>query len=210
MFVDSEIEWLRNLPTEVPESRALVSIGRFIPFKGFHLALRAFAAADLGDVTYWLIGDGPERSRLEQLARDLGIEDRVSFLGKLPREKTLEKLAASDALLHPSLHDSGGWVTLEAMAACKPVVCLNLGGPATQVTEQTGIKVAAHTPEQAVAELAEALRCLMDDEARRDAMGRAGQRRVAEFYSWAHNGRKFDQIYRQVVHRQVKRISEEE
>ena len=49
-------------------------------------------------------------------------------------------------LIHPSLHDSGGWVCLEAMAAGRPVICLDLGGPGLQVTEKTGIKVKASTP----------------------------------------------------------------
>ena len=58
---------------------------------------------------------------------------------------------------------SGGWTCLEAMAAGRPVVCLDLGGPATQVTEETGIKVPAPVPNQAVSGLAEAMTRLARD-----------------------------------------------
>ena len=202
---ESDLSLLGKLAKEPSAASAnrvvFVSIGRLLHWKGYHLALRAFAAARLESTEYWIIGDGPERSELESLALELGIANKVSFLGKLPREKTLQKLAASDALLHPSLHDSGGWVTLEAMAARKPVVCLDLGGPATQVTQQTGIKIAAHSPEQVVRDLAEALRCLAGDGARLEAMGQAGRARVEEVYSWTYKGRKLNEVYQQISER---------
>jgi len=66
-------------------------------------------------------------------------------------KQTLERLAECDVLAHPSLHDSGGWTCLEAMAAARPVVCLDLGGPGTQVTAATGIKLPAHNPDQVIA-----------------------------------------------------------
>jgi glycosyltransferase involved in cell wall biosynthesis len=92
--------------------------------------------------------------RLQTLAQDLGIAHRVKFWGRLPREQTLAKLGDCHILVHPSLHDTGGWVCVEAMATGRPVICLNLGGPAVQVTEETGFKIEAHNPEQAVRDLA--------------------------------------------------------
>ena len=66
---------------------------------------------------------------MEKLARELGITANVKFWGGIRRAQVLEKLAECDVLIHPSLHESGGWVCLEAMAAGRPVVCLDLGGP---------------------------------------------------------------------------------
>ena len=63
-------------------------------------------------------------------------------------------------LVHPSLHDSGGWVCLEAMAAGKPVICLDLGGPGEQVTRETGFKIPALDPDQAVKDMARAMAVL--------------------------------------------------
>ena len=60
-----------------------ISMGRFLHWKGYHLAVRAFSQANLPDAEYWLLGDGPERKRLEAHAQDLGIASQVKFWGRL-------------------------------------------------------------------------------------------------------------------------------
>jgi glycosyltransferase involved in cell wall biosynthesis len=172
-----------------------VSIGRLLHWKGFHLGLRAFAAAALPGSEYWVIGDGPERARLGDLARRLGIESRVRFFGLLTRSEVLETLAACHVLVHPSLHDSGGWVCLEAMAAAKPVVCLDLGGPAEQVTDATGFKIAPTHPDQAVCDLAQAMTTLGTDAELRAAMGQSARERVRKDYLWERKGERLEALY---------------
>ena len=110
----------------------LVSIGRLLHWKGFHLGLIAFAQLmqQCPNSEYHIIGDGPEQRSLERLVRRLGVEEKVRFWGSLTRQQVLRQLAECDVLVHPSLHDSGGGVCLEAMAAGRPVICLDLGGPA--------------------------------------------------------------------------------
>ena len=176
-----------------------ISMGRLLHWKGFHLGLRAFAQAAIPDAEYWVLGDGPERQRLEDLAAALGIADRVKFWNRLPRDEALQKLGSCTALVHPSLHDSGGWVCLEAMMAARPVLCLDLGGPAVQVTAETGFKVDAHDPERAAQGLAAAMVRLADDPELRLSMGRAGQIRVKEFYNWEVRGHQICQLYEGVV-----------
>lgn len=176
-----------------------VSLGNLLHWKGFHLGLRAFAAAQLSDAEYWVIGDGPERSSLEALARSLGIADRATIWGKLPREDALDKLAQCSTLVHPSLHDSGGFACAEAMAAGKPVICLDLGGPAVQVTPETGFKVTAHYPAQAVSDMAEAMRRLAGDEGLRQRMGEAGRRRARDEFSWERKGETLSRNYEAAI-----------
>ena len=72
------------------------------------------------------MGDGRERKRLQVLAEQLGVADKVHFWGFLSRSETLQKLSEYHILVHPSLHDSGGNVCLEAMAVGRPIICLNL------------------------------------------------------------------------------------
>lgn len=172
-----------------------ISIGRLLHWKGFHLGLRAFAEAGLAGAEYWIVGDGPERRRLETLARNLGIAERVKFWGTLPREETLQKLAECDVLVHPSLHDSGGWVCIEAMAAGKPIICLDLGGPAIQVTNRTGFKVPALAPVQAVSQIAIAIRRLASEPRLRKSMREAGRRRVTDHFEWSKKINYLLQIY---------------
>jgi glycosyltransferase involved in cell wall biosynthesis len=184
---------LTNLPVR------FISMGRLLHWKGFHLGLQAFALAKLPDAEFWIVGDGPERRRLELLAQKLGIAHQVKFWNRLPRHETLEKLRECVALVHPSLHDSGGWVCLEAMAVGRPVICLDLGGPAIQVTVETGYKISAYNTKQAVHDLAEAMVRLAKDPELRVQMGEAGQKRVKELYSWEAKGQSLAQLYSEII-----------
>jgi glycosyltransferase involved in cell wall biosynthesis len=175
----------------------LVSIGNLVHWKEFDLSLRAFALFERQSPTSecWVIGDGPERKRLMGVAGELGVTRSVTFWGAIPRWQVLEKLRECDVLVHPSLHDSGGWVCVEAMAAGRPVVCLDLGGPGLQVTQDTGIKVPAVSPEQAVRGLAEAFYKLASDPQLRARLGLAGRKRVAEQFDWDRKGLLTARLY---------------
>ncbi|MEM9154575.1 MAG: glycosyltransferase [Cyanobacteria bacterium P01_F01_bin.33] len=201
-LLDDEIAALEQY--ELPHSGPLrfISMGRLLHWKGFHLGLRAFARAQLSDAEYWVVGDGPELQPLKDLARKCGVSDRVKFWGRLSREDTLERLGECHALVHPSLHDSGGWVCVEAMAAGRPVICLDLGGPGVQVTPQTGFKIKAKEPQQAVVDLAAAMTELAKDSELRDRLGTAGRKHIQENFSWQVVGERLDAVYRELVSRQ--------
>ena len=146
---------------------------------------------------YWILGDGSQKEQLYALAQQLEITDNVKFWGRLPREQSLEKLRECHVLVHPSLHDSGGWVCMEGMAAGRAVICLDLGGPAVQVTEDTGFKINASTPEQAVRDIAQAMVSLANNSELRLQMGQAGQKRVRENFSWTSKGFYLSKLYRE-------------
>lgn len=175
------------------EGTRFISVGNLLGLKGFHLGIRAFARADVRSSKYWIVGDGPERENLKGLARTLGVEDRVLFTGRVARGEALRLMAQSDVLVHPSLHDASGWVCPEAMALGKPVVCLDLGGPALQVTSETGIKVAAISPNQAVCDIADAMQVLTSREELRRMLGVAGLRRFRDEFDL---GAKVDALNR--------------
>ena len=175
-----------------------VSVGRALHWKGFHLGLRAFAHAHLPNAQYWVVGDGPERGRLKYLAEELGIVRQVRLWGRLSRAETLRKIGECHVLVHPSLHESGGWVCLEAMALGRPVICLNLGGPAVQVTEETGFKVPAIKPEQAVSDLAAAMHTCADDHRLKRRMGEAARQRAAQHFNWREKAAYVAKLYEEV------------
>jgi glycosyltransferase involved in cell wall biosynthesis len=176
-----------------------LSIGQLIHWKGFDLGLAAFAWAALEAAEYWLVGDGPERARLEALAARLDIKDKVRFFGQKARTETLRILGQADVLVHPSLHESGGLVCLEALAARRPVICLDWGGPAIQVADGTGIRVAVRDAEQVTADLADAMKRLAADANLRQAMGRAGRRHVEAHYFWPRKVEHYCSIYTDVL-----------
>jgi glycosyltransferase involved in cell wall biosynthesis len=184
-------------------SLRLVSVGRLIHWKGYHLALQAFASmhAALPSSSYWLVGDGPERQRLARLAASLGIRGVVRFLGARTRVQAQAILAGSDVLVHPSLHDSGGWTCLEGMAAGLPVICFDAGGSSVQVTPECGVLLPADDPARAVAQMAEAMLRLGRDPRLRIRLGKAGRRRVLRSFCWDAKGEAMRDIYAQVADR---------
>ncbi|MGB3757384.1 MAG: glycosyltransferase family 4 protein [Rivularia sp. (in: cyanobacteria)] len=195
-----DIDFLSKYTISSDEKKIrFISIGRLLHWKGFHLGLRAFASANLPDAEYWILGDGAELNQLQILADNLGIAQQVKFWGKLSREDTLNKLEDCHVLVHPSLHDSGGWVCLEAMAAGRPVICLDLGGPAVQVTAETGFKVEASNRNNAVKDIAKAMNQLVKNPQMRIHMGEAGGKLVRQTYSWQARGERLSQLYKQIV-----------
>ena len=178
-----------------------ICIGRLIHWKGYHLGLEAFCrfqkqfpAAEL-----WFIGDGAERTKLEGFAIKHQLDQNVCFWGRLPRTEVLNKLKQCDVLLHPSLHDSGGWACLEGLAAGKPVICLNLGGPALQVNEQTGIKVMASNPEQTINGIAEGMLTLATEEELYIAMANAAIIHVRNNFNWNKKGDFVEKVYQELL-----------
>lgn len=198
---NADLDMLEAIPLSGAGPLRMVSIGNLIHLKAFDLGLRAFARFRQagGEGVYHVVGGGPERPRLEALCAALGISGHVTFHGQVPRTEALARLRESDILVHPSLHDSGGWVCLEAMAAGRPPLCLDLGGPGLQVTAETGIKVPAESPEQAVAALSEAMLTLWRRPERRLQLAEAGRRYVRDGYAWPRKIERMTALYEQVV-----------
>jgi glycosyltransferase involved in cell wall biosynthesis len=195
----ADLDRLARCPPPTAAPVRFISIARLLHWKGFHLGLRAFAEANLPDAEYWILGEGPELVRLTALARELGIADRVKLWGLQSRSEVLLKLGQCSVLVHPSLHDSGGWVCLEAMAAGRPVICLDLGGPAQQVTAATGFKIPAYTPIPTVTAMAAAMTKLATNEDLRLEMGAAGRQRVNNYYSWEARGSDLAKTYATLI-----------
>lgn len=107
-----------------PEQKVVLSVGNLIPIKGHDLLLRAFDAAqkEFPRLLCEIIGDGPERGRLQRLARELGIAEKVRFLGRQSRAQVAEAMRRCSVFALPSRYEGLGCVYLEAMATEKPVI----------------------------------------------------------------------------------------
>ena len=164
----------------------LVTCGRLEPYKGHHILLQACAL--LGpEVRCIVVGEGPQRQRLEQLAAQLGIAERVEFTGPLPQAELARRYAEADVFVLGSvvLERSGKRdvipnVLAEAMAMRLPVVATSISGIGELVEDgDSGRLVPPNDPRA----LADVLRELLADEAQRRRLGEGGQRKV---------GREFD------------------
>ncbi len=179
----------------------VLSAGKLIRLKGFALAIRAFKlfAADHSDAHLEIIGEGPDRAFLQNLIDELQLQNSVFLSPWMPRDQVLDKMRACDVFLFASLRDGGGAVVVEAMAAGKPVVCLDIGGPGLHVMDETGIKVPAGAPEQAVRDLARALEKLHADRALCVRLGSAARARAEQFYHLDRLGERLEQVYRRAL-----------
>jgi glycosyltransferase involved in cell wall biosynthesis len=136
----------------------LIFVGGLVPRKACDLALRG-AALLLRDglARFTVVGDGPERSRLEQLATTLGIAEAVSFCGWVGHKEVLSRLRASDVLVFPSLRDFGGGVVFEALALGIVPVVVDFGGPGDIIYPEVGYKVPLTNESDIVAQIEKAL-----------------------------------------------------
>jgi glycosyltransferase involved in cell wall biosynthesis len=187
----SEMQHLASLPAHDETGKVrFLSVGTLFAFRGFSLVLEALAEVRrrVPQVELWIIGDGPERGRLVRQAERLGVTDVVKFWGWQPRAEMLSRLPECNAFVHLCFRGAVSMACTEAMAARLPVICLDLGGPGVQVTEETGIKVPAVSPEQVVVDLAAAMMQLAQDPPLRLRLGQAGQQRVAAHFDWAQKG----------------------
>ncbi len=124
----------------------LLAIGRMTPVKGFDLLVRAFASIHDDAIYLKMIGDGSERSRLELLAHDLGMNGKIEFSGSLNQKLVRDEIAASSFVVIPSRRDSFSLVALEAMASGKPVIAARVGGLPEVLEEADSILVDADNP----------------------------------------------------------------
>ena len=179
----------------------VLSAGKLLPIKGFSLAIKAFKifSEKSLDVEFEIIGDGPELARLKNLVSKLGIQNKVKFKKWMARNEFLKELKSCDVFLFPSLRDGGGQVVVEAMAASKPVICLDIAGPGFHIENEWGIKIKPDFPEKAIKEMAEALEKLYFDKELRIQLGKAARERAESFYHWDRLGERLLKIYQEVL-----------
>jgi glycosyltransferase involved in cell wall biosynthesis len=166
-------------------------VGRFTRQKGFDTLIAAMPS--LPDVTCVLVGDGPERARLERLADDLGVSDRIVMTGWV--EEARNYLASFDLVAQPSRYEGVPLVMIEAMLAKRAIVACDVGGVSEAVEDgRTGILIPPDDP----AALAAALAKLLSDRGLRSEMGeRARERALARFTSSAM-ARSYEALYARV------------
>jgi glycosyltransferase involved in cell wall biosynthesis len=158
------------------EGPLIATVGALIPLKGQDLALAALA--EIADATLLVVGEGPERRRLEQAARRLGVSGRVRFLGAVPHDELAAILAAADVMLLASKREGLANVWIEALACGTPIVIAETGAAREAVDRPEAGRVAAREP----AALAAAVREILADPPAPEAVRAAALR-----FSWKRN-----------------------
>jgi glycosyltransferase involved in cell wall biosynthesis len=149
---------------------------RLTPLKRVELVLQALAQPAARSVRCVIGGEGEDRRRLEALARDLGVDGRVTFTGYLTEDELLDHLARCRAVIFPPANEDYGFVTVEAFAAAKAVItCTDSGGPLEFLRDGENGVVVPPTAEG----LAGAFARVMDDPRNAERMGAEARQTVA-------------------------------
>ena len=192
-----------------PATTRFIFLGRLIDLKAVDLLIEAFRRGTTrSSMSLTVVGDGPERARLEQLAESLGLladqphqPGKVHFAGWRSQAECARMLRDASALVLPSLRECGGAVVLEAMACSRPVIATAWGGPADYVDPSCGILVEPASTSGFVDGLTEALLRLASSHALRVQMGRAGRRKAVEQYDWNLKVQRMLGIYARAIAR---------
>jgi len=183
-------------PQPPPSPPTLLTVGRLVPRKGIDTVLQALPVllAEFPGLRYWVVGDGSDRARLEQIAHNLGVTQAVEFVGQVSDQILPEVYRMAHIFVMPVREEQEtasiegfGIVYLEAAASGLPVVAGRSGGAVEAVQEgKTGFLVPPNDPEA----LIQALRKLLTDPALRRRMGQTGRRWVEEEMNWDRAARE--------------------
>ena len=166
-----------------------IFLGRLVDWKAVDVAIRALKEVPSAELD--IIGDGPMLEVWRSLAAELGLKDRVHFIGWLTQSECADRLRNSVALVLPSLYECGGAAVLEAMAMGKPVIATRWGGPADYLDASCGLLVEPESYAGLVAGFAGAMRMMLDSPRLAESMGVAGRDRALRDFNWQQ---KIDQV----------------
>jgi D-inositol-3-phosphate glycosyltransferase len=180
--------------------KVVLFVGRVEPLKGLDLLLQAAAQMETGQAVKVMVVGGIEEGdtevcRLQDSARDLGVDRVIEFVGRVDQDELPFYYNAADVCVMPSYYESFGMAALEAMACGTPVVASRVGGLSTVVHHgHTGFLKSWRCPEA----FANSLDMIISSEDLQDSMGKAARKR-AEDMSWENVAARIVDVYRAAV-----------
>jgi glycosyltransferase involved in cell wall biosynthesis len=187
---------LTSTENAAPAGDVILSVGNLIPIKGHELLLRSVAAIapDHPQVQCRIIGDGPERAPLQELARELHIADRVHFMGRSPRAEVAAAMRECMLFALPSWYEGLGCVYLEAMSAERPVIaCRGQGIEEIIRHKENGWLIEPKN----LSDLTAAFNQVLSDRALRADLGRNARQTILQSHTLAHQAGQLISVYRE-------------
>jgi glycosyltransferase involved in cell wall biosynthesis len=179
-----------HIKDELGCEHLLLSVGRLLPQKGLEYLLRALPNVE-ADYHYLMMGEGPEKDNLQRLISKLGLEKRVTIMGKVPNQKKIECYSDADIFVHPSLYEPFGIVLVEAMATECAVVSTKVGG-IPEVVGKTGILVEPKNSRQ----IAASIERLAHDKKLMNKYKKEARKRTEKMFDWDIIAAQFEKSYK--------------
>lgn len=180
----------------------LIFVGGLIPCKACDLGLRAAAPLLRSELArFTVVGDGPERNRLEQLARSLEIEKSISFCGWVSHSEALGRMRSADVMVFPSVRDNGAGVVFEALSSGAVPIVADFGGPGDIVTPEVGYKVALTNESDVVSQMEKILTDLARNRELLNHLRQQGMSYARERLTWNAKAQSTTQVLNWVVGR---------
>lgn len=178
--------------------RVVLGVGRLVPIKNMTLLVNAFARVAQADPAAHLvlIGEGPERSRLDALVERHQLTRRITFVGYVPQDELGPYYRAADLFVLSSDFDNSPNVVLEAMACGLPAISTNVGGVAEYIVPERGGEL---VPARDEAALAGVIEDWLSDAARRRESGAFNRQRVVQKFSWRASAQRLLDVYQTVI-----------
>lgn len=188
------------------EQMTVLFVGRLVPFKMPEVLIRSFAASlILQQHKLIIVGDGPERPRLERLVEEEDLSGCVELKGTISQDQVGELMRQSEIFAFPSIREQGGGVLTLAMMSGMACVVVDYGGPAVRVQSDCGVKIPMGDFNHLVRHFTKELEQLVADPDRVISLGTAARRFTETYYSWDAKARKMLEIYNWVLDRQEKK-----
>lgn len=195
----------RYVDRPVSSTLRLAFVGRLVPYKGADMLLEAAAPlARAGRVEIDVVGDGPERAKLQSFVAREGISAQVTLAGWVKHAELQERLTRSDLFVFPSIREFGGAVVLEAMALGLVPIVVAYGGPGELVSPESGFRLPIGSRASIVGELRNTLVHLANDPTSIRGTGARARRRALSLFTWKAKAGQVCEVYDWVLGHRAK------
>ncbi|MFT7393946.1 MAG: glycogen(starch) synthase [Candidatus Azotimanducaceae bacterium] len=189
-------------PLPLPDNPTLLAIGRLVEQKGFHRAIEAMphVLEARPDTHLRILGEGPERARLESLVDELGVRDSVSLPGHVHHSTMVEEFTRAQVVVAPSVHEGLPYALLEAASYGRPIVGTNVGGIRDVVTHGVnGVLVEPDAADHDPSVLADSVLSILNSNELARSYAAAGRRHIERHLSLEKCVERYEHVYRAAV-----------
>ena len=197
LFTDVAVEkppTITNADSKDNNIVEFVTVGRLDAWRGFDLVIESFArtAKTNKNVHLTIVGKGADKQRLKGIAESLGVQEQVTFTGKVTMDEYYRLLAASDVVVNASLKEGAVTVSFDSMALGKPLICLDTTGYTRYFSNEYAVVIPRTGREEVIANLATAMERMTNAD-ERTAIGEKARNAGAQF-TWQARGEEFKEL----------------